>query len=263
MNDEELLTYYTQEPQERSYSKTNRKERHTDAVMSLSSNTLFSNLFATGSADNTVKLWDLNRASKAVSSWDFSGKVSSLQWYNNEASASILASGGYDKKVYILDTRAKQPSLEFKIAGDVEVLTWFNDGLVVGDENGDVCLFDVKSSSKKKSKTVWTLRAHDGSITALDTFKEFVITGGDDGKVKVWKTGSEGVKLVTSRDLETGPVYALRVEDGNVIAGGKSGKLQVWDINSVIKSGKGNGDVMTLEDEEWVSEDEGDAMEED
>ncbi len=51
-------------------AKRAQKERHVDAVMSISANRTARNLMATGSADTTVKLWDLNRPQTAITSYD-------------------------------------------------------------------------------------------------------------------------------------------------------------------------------------------------
>jgi periodic tryptophan protein 1 len=99
---------------------------HVDAVMSLSANRLQRNLFLSGSADTTVKLWDLTNGSSAncVKSFGFhSDKVSGLQWHPSEA--YIALTGSYDKSVFAADFRTTDgKGANWTFNTDVEGVRW-------------------------------------------------------------------------------------------------------------------------------------------
>lgn len=104
-------------------AKRPQKERHVDAVMAISANKHQNNLIATGSADTTVKLWDMNRPTSAVSSYDHhTNKVQAVVW--NPVEASVLLTGGYDKKAFAFDSRAPDSLSEWSLTADVECMKW-------------------------------------------------------------------------------------------------------------------------------------------
>lgn len=85
-------------------SRRANPERHIDAIMSISWNTLQRNLIATASADTTIKLWDIQRPSTAIVQYTHhTDKVQQVVW--NPTNATILMSGGYDKKACVFDSR--------------------------------------------------------------------------------------------------------------------------------------------------------------
>ena len=61
----------------------------------------------------------------------------------------------------------------------------------------------------RSSKAVWTLAAHDSSVSSLDIntmIKGCIVTGGTDNMVKVWNVeeqdgGKRHISLVAARDL--------------------------------------------------------------
>lgn len=81
-----------------------RLDSHTDAVMSLSLNPFQSEYLASGSADTTVRVWDLEeQACKATFSNLHKNKVQVVRW--NQVNESLLISGGYDRVINVLDVR--------------------------------------------------------------------------------------------------------------------------------------------------------------
>ena len=80
-------------------------------------------MIATGSADTTVKLWDLNHPEKAARSFNVhKNKVQAVAW--NSAEPTALLTGGYDKRACVFDTRAPANVLEWKLSADVECMRW-------------------------------------------------------------------------------------------------------------------------------------------
>jgi len=102
------------------------EHHHVDAVMCLSSNRLQRNLLLSGSADTSVKLWDLTKGSSSscVKSYSFhSDKISAIQWHPAEAFYAL--SGSYDRAAIAADFRTTEGMVaKWKFDRDVEGVRW-------------------------------------------------------------------------------------------------------------------------------------------
>ncbi|GAA5953983.1 hypothetical protein JCM3765_000714 [Sporobolomyces pararoseus] len=233
-------------------------EYHVDSILSLSWNRSHRNLLASSSADKTIKLWDLNRptSSPALRSFDslHSDKVQSVVW--NPKEPTVLLSGSWDGTVRVFDSRAPDSGVATKVDSDVECLRWDPwepSNFLVSMENGLVQSFDSRMLGTSKGgaggadvargKSLWTLAAHDGSVSSLDInsmVKGFMVTGGTDNMVKVWnledtKAGKRNISLVTARDLGVGKVFSASFcpDDPTTLAvAGSKANLQLWDVST-------------------------------
>ena len=99
---------------------------HTDAVMCLSLNPFQSEYLLSGSADKTVRVWDLDdMGCKATYESLHTDKVQCVRW--NKQNEQIFASGGYDGRINIVDVRADQNTylkylMDKKVTQDIESL---------------------------------------------------------------------------------------------------------------------------------------------
>ena len=211
-------------------------EGHTDAVMCLAWNKLQPNVLASGSADTTVRLWDLqgDLDSSAQTLRHHSDKVQALAWH--PVDASVLLSAGFDRRVYALDVRTPQETRGWQLPADVEAVQWNpHDAhfFVAATEDGVVKCFDARV----ERKCVWTLRAHDGAASGLDfcpACADVLATGGLDKKVKLWSIAGGAPTLLAQRDMGLGVVFDLKWSGdagcpGLLACGGSLGKLGVWN----------------------------------
>ena len=228
----------------RKKTKKANDDYHVDAVLSLAANRQHRNLLASASADKTVKLWDLNTTKCAKSYSYHTDKVCSIAWHGQET--TVLLSGSYDRTIVTADMRAPDAKVpRWAVESDVETVTWDPHDLnlfYVTTENGVIHYHDVRSAppTPDLSRPVWTLQAHDGSISSFDvnpTIPGFLATGSMDKEVKLWNVQPSGPSMIVSRNLGVGKVFTTKFAPDPEVAfrlavAGSKGAMQIWDTST-------------------------------
>lgn len=223
--------------------KTLKTGSHEDAVLSLAWNWEFRNVLASGSADKTLKTWDLERLECVNTLTHHTDKVQSICW--NPQEAQVILSGGFDKRIHLSDMRSvnsASANVKWELEADVETLIWDCNqptSFLVSCEDGSVMKFDTRMGSD--SKAVWTVRAHTKACCGLSLCtsskaKGLLATGSLDKMVKLWDVSTDEPTLIVSKKLKTGPVFTAQFcssEESPLLAvGGARGELMVWDVRS-------------------------------
>ena len=228
----------------RKKSKKANDDYHVDAVLSLAANRQHRNLLASSSADKTVKLWDLNNLKCAKSYSYHTDKACSIAWHPRES--TMLLSGSYDRTVVAADMRAPDAKApRWGVESDVETVTWDPHDpnyFYITTENGIIHNNDIRNApaTPEASKAVWTLQAHDESISSFDVnpaIPGFLVTGSTDKTVKLWNVQPSGPSMVVSRNVEVGKVFSTRFALDPEVAfrlavAGSKGTMQVWDTST-------------------------------
>ena len=79
-------------------------------------------MLLSGSADSTVKVWDVTTQNCMHTFNHHKDKVQAVAW--NPAEGTIFASAGFDKQVAIIDARQPEAVVGFPLSADVECLVW-------------------------------------------------------------------------------------------------------------------------------------------
>ncbi|KAI1383344.1 WD40 repeat-like protein [Hypoxylon trugodes] len=225
-------------------SKKSNDNYHVDAVLSLAANRKHRNLLASASADKTVKLWDLHTTKCAKSYTHHTDKVCSLAWHSVES--TVLLSGSYDRTIVAADMRvpeAKAP--RWGVESDVENVRWDPHDpnfFFVSTENGIIHYHDIRNAppNPSASKPVWTLQAHDESLSSFDInahIPGYMATGSTDKTVKLWNIQPTGPSMVVSRNLDVGKIFSTNFAPDAEVAfrlavAGSKGTMHVWDTST-------------------------------
>ena len=222
-----------------------RPGSHSDAVLSLGWNKAHRQLLASGSADKTVKLWDVLTGSVVNTYNHHVDKVQAVAWHLQEP--TVLATGAFDGTLAVLDARNPSAGVaRMAMPADVEKIQWCPHApahLYASDESGTVRAWDVR----QPAKPMWTLKAHTGACTSLSfapRVRGLLATAGADKCVKLWDvdgtvsaTGGAvpGPSLLQSKAMDGGELYAAGMYGYSpwlMACAGSADKMIIWDIAS-------------------------------
>ena len=214
--------------------KTKKKSRgHRSEVMALAWNRSQRNMMASGSADNTVKLWDLTNQTCVRTYEHHTDKVQSVAW--NPTQAPVMLTGSFDKTAQVFDSRSPSAIAVWKFAAEIECLTWNPyepHSFLASTEDGAVYAADTRQSGA----LLFTLDAHQASVSQV-TFSKYVpgmmVTASADASIKLWDVQGGKPSFLIARELELGAVYAAQFSPdapGVVGVGGMEGGLQTIDF---------------------------------
>ncbi|PIN14571.1 WD40 repeat-containing protein [Handroanthus impetiginosus] len=221
---------------------------HTDSVLGLAWNKEYRNILASGSADKSVKIWDVatetcnltleHHTDKARLDLSFGFKKCDVQNYSSVQAVAwtyfapqVLLSGSFDHSVVMKDGRLPSHSgFKWSVAADVESLAWdphTKHSFVVSLENGT-------------PKPIFTLHAHDKAVCTIaynSSIPNLLATGSMDKMVKLWDLSNQPSCIASKNPKAAccGAVFFISFSEDcpfTLAIGGSKGKLQVWDLLS-------------------------------
>uniref|UniRef100_A0A7S2KZ84 Anaphase-promoting complex subunit 4 WD40 domain-containing protein n=1 Tax=Leptocylindrus danicus TaxID=163516 RepID=A0A7S2KZ84_9STRA len=220
---------------------------HTDAVMALSWNKVHRQVIASGSADGTVKLWDITSDSTAPASTftHHRDKVQSVAWHPTEG--TILATGSFDRSVCLIDARtagnSKNNTKSQRIPADCESLAWdpFREqNLTCASEDGTLTCWDVRKFDG--GEPLWSFIAHEFGVSEVSynpNVRGLMATSSVDQTVSLWDAhtidSSGRIKACGSKDVKVGKLYSVsfypsKQQPWLLTAAGGGTEISIWDL---------------------------------
>lgn len=188
--------------------KPNKKKKtkrvgHKDAVLDLSWNRNFTHVLASGSADNTVLLWDLDQGTPHTKIDCFQDKVQSLAFHPLEA--QTLVSGSCDGLARVSDCRAPDAHRAWNLGPEIERVVWNSQNpfcFAMSNNQGKVAYVDCRNDAP-----LWTIDAHEKEVTGLilsDRVPGLMVTVSTDEKLKTWDISGASPQQVSERTCRVG-----------------------------------------------------------
>ena len=202
----------------------------------------------TGGDDGSLRLWDLNDIKHSFVLEPHHGdKIYALA---RSANSRLLATGSWDKRVYLWDTRTNERVAQIQVRPKIFSMTFSPTGrwIAAAGTDGQV---DFISTSKlqvvRRRQATAGARVH--AITYVPNKDEDLIVGDRTGSLRLWSVVSSREKTIPNAHKAEVLVLVVDPTGRSVASAGVDGAIKIWDtkLNFVmeIPSAHGNGNYIT------------------
>lgn len=211
---------------------------HTDKVLSVAFSP-DSKRIVSGSADNTICLWDTQSRTRIGS--PLKGHAGWARSVAFSPDGEWVVSGSYDKTVRLWGTRRSMPTRSPLRGHSSKVLSvaFSSDGRIVvsGSTDKTIRLWDVYV----EAPSGLPFEGHTGAVqsVAMSGDGTRIASGSHDKTVRLWDTET-GAQLEDALEGHTGMVYTVALSpDGHmVVSGSEDNTLCLWDARAGIAVGR-------------------------
>lgn len=161
---------------------------------------------------------------RIASNVDHSRSISSLEW-----KSSTELTVGTENKIVHYDTRMQKAAWKVLIPsiGKVSALKWRDDSLALASETGKVRIYDAKKIQNGNCQSVH-FHQHTAPVRALEWnphHSSLLLSGGEDGVIKLFDTAGIGKISTTSTDSSISALFWL---DKEYFVIGAGQQIQYW-----------------------------------
>jgi WD40 repeat protein len=214
---------------------------HKAPVTSLTIHSTRKNILISGSADETVNVWDLTSMSLVDSISISNGEVQNLKWSPSHESTFICQSGKNVVQLFDLKTSSEPISsvnLNCQPIDALEYNSFDQNQLFISSEDGSIHVFDTRMLS---NKPLYSVKAHNKSIPGLSSAGEYLVSNSLDGRLRIWNLkGENQIKLVKEKQTPLKQLFVSSIHPENpylFACGAEGAEVVCWDFYEEVVKG--------------------------
>jgi WD40 repeat protein len=181
---------------------------------------------ATGSFDNTIKIWETATGRELRVLSGHSGAVKTLVW---SPDGQLLASGGTDLtvKLWNVETGREIKNLTGH-TGLIEILAFTNDGkkLASGSLDNSIKIWDAATGREVKTLS------EGASALAWSSDNQFLASGSAVNTIKIWEIGRDKKPRILKNHTDRIKALAWSADNQLLVSGGADKTVRIWKTST-------------------------------